>query len=189
MIHRMFVLDRHPSEPRPKPMTPTSSSGPDIFAPDLQPTPYCVLLTHFLLLRCQSALFLLFVTCRRRMRVPTAEKQSVNHHSFAQNLPSATFRPRRLISQSSAMDHLGFQVPGMAPPPLMNQPPQIFGGYNGDGLPNVSQMPPDLAAHMFPEAHLLMEDTNEAKRRRIARVSRNPPFTSPFDLSMPVPGY
>lgn len=68
------------------------------------------------------------------------------------------------------MDHMGFQMHGMAPPPLMNQPPQIFGGYSTDGLPNVSQMPPDLAAHMFPDAHLLMEDTNEAKRRRIARV-------------------
>ncbi|KZZ96535.1 Transcription factor [Moelleriella libera RCEF 2490] len=68
------------------------------------------------------------------------------------------------------MDHMGFQMHGMAPPPLMNQPPQIFGGYSTDGLPNVSQMPPDLAAHMFPDAHLLMEDTNEAKRRRIARA-------------------
>lgn len=68
------------------------------------------------------------------------------------------------------MDHMNFQMPGMGPPPLMNQPPQIFGGYGSDGLPNVPQMPPDLAAHMFPDAHLLMEDTNEAKRRRIARV-------------------
>lgn len=65
------------------------------------------------------------------------------------------------------MDHMGFQIPGMAPPPLINQPPQIFGSYGPDGLP---QMPPDLASHMFPDAHLLMEDTNEAKRRRIARV-------------------
>ncbi|KAG5978009.1 hypothetical protein E4U55_006420 [Claviceps digitariae] len=66
------------------------------------------------------------------------------------------------------MDHMAFQMPGMAPPPLMNEPPQIFGAYNGDGLPNI--MPPDLAAHMFPDAHLLMEDTTEAKRRRIARA-------------------
>ncbi|GJN85880.1 hypothetical protein PLIIFM63780_009454 [Purpureocillium lilacinum] len=65
------------------------------------------------------------------------------------------------------MDHMGFQIPGMAPPPLINQPPQIFGSYGPDGLP---QMPPDLASHMFPDAHLLMEDTNEAKRRRIARA-------------------
>ncbi|KAG6009947.1 hypothetical protein E4U21_000718 [Claviceps maximensis] len=69
------------------------------------------------------------------------------------------------------MDHMEFQVPGMAPPPpLMNEPPQIFGGYNGDGLPNIPHMPPDLAAHMFPDAHLLMEDTTEAKRRRIAKA-------------------
>ncbi|KAJ6438482.1 fungal specific transcription factor [Purpureocillium lavendulum] len=65
------------------------------------------------------------------------------------------------------MDHMGFQIPGMAPPPLINQPPQIFGSYGPDGLP---QMPPDLTSHMFPDAHLLMEDTNEAKRRRIARA-------------------
>ncbi|KAK2603769.1 hypothetical protein QQS21_004054 [Conoideocrella luteorostrata] len=68
------------------------------------------------------------------------------------------------------MDHMGFQMHGMPPPPLMNQPPQIFGGYSTEGLPNVPQMPPDLAAHMFPDAHLLMEDSNEAKRRRIARA-------------------
>ena len=71
------------------------------------------------------------------------------------------------------MDHMGFQMSGMAPPPLMNQPPQIFGAYGPDGLP---QMPPDLASHIFPDSHLLMEDTNEAKRRRIARV-RLPPVT------------
>ncbi|OAA40364.1 Transcription factor [Metarhizium rileyi] len=67
------------------------------------------------------------------------------------------------------MDHMNFQIPGMGPPPIMNQPPQIFGGYGPDGLSN-AQMPTDLAAHMFPDAHLLMEDTNEAKRRRIARA-------------------
>ncbi|KAG5917134.1 hypothetical protein E4U53_004233, partial [Claviceps sorghi] len=68
------------------------------------------------------------------------------------------------------MDHMDFQMPGMVPPPLLNQPPQVFGGFNGDGLPNIPRMPPDLAAHMFPDAHLLMEDTTEAKRRRIARA-------------------
>jgi hypothetical protein len=68
------------------------------------------------------------------------------------------------------MDHISFQMPDMGPPPILNQPPQIFGGYGPDGLPNVPQMPSDLAAHMFADAHLLMEDTNDAKRRRIARV-------------------
>jgi hypothetical protein len=68
------------------------------------------------------------------------------------------------------MDHMSFQMPGMGRPPILNQPPQIFGGYGPDGLPNVPQMPPDLAAHMFSESHLLMDDSNEAKRRRIARV-------------------
>ncbi|KAG5989641.1 hypothetical protein E4U52_005393 [Claviceps spartinae] len=68
------------------------------------------------------------------------------------------------------MDYTDFQMPDMAPPPLMNQPPQVFGGYNGDGLPNVPHMPPDLAAHMFPDTQFLMEDTFEAKRRRIAKA-------------------
>ena len=69
------------------------------------------------------------------------------------------------------MDHLqgGFQMP-MAPPPLLNQPPQIFGGYTEHGIP-IQQLPHDLAvAQMFGE-HGLLEDTSEAKRRRIARVS------------------
>ena len=62
------------------------------------------------------------------------------------------------------MDHMGFQLPAM-PPQVMNQPPQIFGAY--DGLP---QLPPDLAAQMFTDSGLLLDDSNEAKRRRIARV-------------------
>jgi hypothetical protein len=66
--------------------------------------------------------------------------------------------------------HAGFQMP-IQPPPLMNPPPQIFGGYSEHGL-SMSQLPPDLiAAQMFGD-HGLLEDTNEAKRRRIARVSR-----------------
>lgn len=75
---------------------------------------------------------------------------------------------------AAAMDHMNFQIPGMGPPPIMNQPPRIFGGYGPDGMANASQMPADLAAHMFPDTHLLMEDTNEAKRRRIARVRESP---------------
>ncbi|KAK4242289.1 hypothetical protein C8A03DRAFT_40410 [Achaetomium macrosporum] len=64
--------------------------------------------------------------------------------------------------------HSGFQMP-IPPPPLINQPPQIFGGYNEHGLP-IPQLPPDLlAAQMFGD-HGLLEDTNEAKRRRIARA-------------------
>lgn len=70
------------------------------------------------------------------------------------------------------MDHIhsGFQMP-IPPPPLLNQPPQIFGGYTEHhGLP-ITQLHPDLvAAQMFAD-HGLLEDTNEAKRRRIARVS------------------
>ncbi len=71
------------------------------------------------------------------------------------------------------MDHMrldrGFQMPPpMAGPALINQPPQIFGGY--DGLP-IQRLTPDMTAHMFGDPNTLLDDSNEAKRRRIARVS------------------
>ncbi|KAI0490951.1 N-terminal binuclear Zn cluster-containing protein [Xylaria cf. heliscus] len=70
------------------------------------------------------------------------------------------------------MDHLrvdpgGFQIPGMHPPPLINQPPSIFGAYSHDGLP---VLPPELAAQMGFDPSALLDDVNEAKRRRIARA-------------------
>ncbi|KAI0400601.1 N-terminal binuclear Zn cluster-containing protein [Xylaria palmicola] len=70
------------------------------------------------------------------------------------------------------MEHLrvdpgGFQIPGMHPPPLMNQPPAIFGAYGHDGLPI---LPPELAAQMGFDPSALLDDANEAKRRRIARA-------------------
>ena len=74
------------------------------------------------------------------------------------------------------MDHLrvdpgGFHVHGMPPPQLANQPPQIFGTYLHDGMP---VMPPDLQMGFDPSS--LMGDENEAKRRRIARVSLHCPY-------------
>ncbi|KAI1853677.1 hypothetical protein JX265_003989 [Neoarthrinium moseri] len=68
------------------------------------------------------------------------------------------------------MDHLrvdpgGFQIPGMHPPPMTNQPPQIFGQYLHDGM---SVLPPELSMAFDPTA--LMGDDQEAKRRRIARA-------------------
>lgn len=66
---------------------------------------------------------------------------------------------------------MGYQMPGQVPPQLMNQQAQMFAGYGQDDMSNMSQMGPDLTAHLFSDAQLLMEDTNEAKRRRIARVS------------------
>ncbi|KAJ2894365.1 fungal specific transcription factor [Zalerion maritima] len=67
------------------------------------------------------------------------------------------------------MDH-GFSMPhGMPAPPIMNTPPQIFGAYTHDGIP-VQHLTPDLAAQMFPDHSTLLDDANEAKRRRIARA-------------------
>jgi hypothetical protein len=57
----------------------------------------------------------------------------------------------------------GFDIPT-----LMNQPPQIFGSYNPDGSP----IPAVLNGPLFADdpTALLGDDSNDAKRRRIARV-------------------
>ncbi|PMD43578.1 hypothetical protein L207DRAFT_542783 [Hyaloscypha variabilis F] len=65
------------------------------------------------------------------------------------------------------MDHNGFQMPQMAAPPLMNPPPQIFGAYSADGLPNMNLQ--DLSQPIFGDGSL-MDESIEAKRRRIARA-------------------
>ncbi|KAK1760690.1 6c6d08f8-8b27-48d1-a5e9-ee3a8a61eadc [Echria macrotheca] len=66
------------------------------------------------------------------------------------------------------MDHMHstFQMP-MAAPPLLNPPPQIFGGYSEHGMP-MHQLPDLGVANMFDPG--LLDDSNEAKRRRIARA-------------------
>lgn len=70
-------------------------------------------------------------------------------------------------------------MPAMAHPPLMNQPPQIFGAHAYDGLP-MQHLPPELTAQMFGDPNGLLDDANEAKRRRIARVSTaSVPATEP----------
>jgi len=67
------------------------------------------------------------------------------------------------------MAHMGFQMPPMGHQPLVNPPPQIFGAYSHDGMP-LAHLPPELAAQMFPDPATLLDEANEAKRRRIARV-------------------
>lgn len=73
--------------------------------------------------------------------------------------------------------HMGGFHPSMGQPPpqLMNQPPQIFGDYHG--LP-MQHLPPELTAQMFGDPNALLDDANEAKRRRIARVSLSRPSPS-----------
>ena len=52
-------------------------------------------------------------------------------------------------------------------PPIMNQPPQIFGAYNADGSP----IPPVLNDQVFGDPNDgSFDDINDPKRRRIARV-------------------
>ena len=58
-------------------------------------------------------------------------------------------------------------MPQISAPPILNPPPQIFGAYNADGLP-ISALP-DLNGPIFGDGTLL-DESNEAKRRRIARV-------------------
>lgn len=57
---------------------------------------------------------------------------------------------------------------GNGMPTIMNQPPQIFGSYNADGSPTT----PALPGPVFTEDQLSgnIDDSNDAKRRRIARV-------------------
>lgn len=70
------------------------------------------------------------------------------------------------------MDHMNFQIPGGMPRPMNHPPPQVFGSYGPDGLPQVQHLPPEVAAQMFPDSHLLFDESQDAKRRRIARVRR-----------------
>ena len=75
-------------------------------------------------------------------------------------------------SQSPMMDPRhdtnGFQMSGMSAPPLMNAPPTIFGAYSADGMPMQANLP-DMTGPIFTDGTLL-DESNEAKRRRIARV-------------------
>lgn len=59
---------------------------------------------------------------------------------------------------------MGFDLPQ-----LMNQPPQVFGGFNPDGSP----IPAVLNGPIFSDDGTggSVDDNNDAKRRRIARVS------------------
>ena len=57
---------------------------------------------------------------------------------------------------------------GFDMPPLMNTPPQVFGAYNADGSPLAPQIDGSLFAD--DQAGMGIEESNEAKRRRIARV-------------------
>jgi hypothetical protein len=57
---------------------------------------------------------------------------------------------------------IAFDVPG-----TLNQPPQIFGGFNSDGSP----APPVLPGPIFQDhGDVGSADENDPKRRRIARV-------------------
>jgi hypothetical protein len=88
-------------------------------------------------------------------------------------LNASTTLQLQMLSQSQSPmmdprhDHNGFQMPQMAAPPLMNTPPQIFGAYTAHGLPNMDL--PDLSQPIFGDGSL-MDESIEAKRRRIARV-------------------
>jgi hypothetical protein len=55
-----------------------------------------------------------------------------------------------------------------AQPPLMNQPPRIFGNLNANGSP----IPASLSAQMFSQDDFDDgHDQGDPKRRRIARVT------------------
>ena len=58
----------------------------------------------------------------------------------------------------------------MQPPPMMNPPPQIFGAYDHDGLPMGANMVGMDGGNYFGDGMTTMDESSEAKRRRIARV-------------------
>jgi hypothetical protein len=63
------------------------------------------------------------------------------------------------------------QDPGQYDIPLMNQPPQIFGNFGTD-----EDLVATYDANFFGDDHGgSVDENNDAKRRRIARV-RLPPF-------------
>jgi hypothetical protein len=72
------------------------------------------------------------------------------------------------MSQPPNMANNSFRTSPVSAPPLMNPPPQIFGAYTPEGVPIPATLP-DVGAPMFTDGSL-MEESNEAKRRRIARV-------------------
>lgn len=82
----------------------------------------------------------------------------------------------------------GFTMPV---PNHMNHipPPQIFGAYATDGSVLGANLS-DLAGQMFGDPTTLLDDSNEAKRRRIARVccpdSHLQNKTSDIDFNRPV---
>ncbi|KAI9717736.1 MAG: hypothetical protein M1812_004465 [Candelaria pacifica] len=53
-------------------------------------------------------------------------------------------------------------------PPLVNPPPQIFGGFTSNGSPITASLPGPIFTE--DEGSLGIEESNEAKRRRIARA-------------------
>lgn len=65
-------------------------------------------------------------------------------------------------------DNNGYQMPHMAGPPMMNHQPQMYGAYTADGMPTMGM--PDMSQQMYGDGSM-MDDSIEAKRRRIARVS------------------
>lgn len=65
----------------------------------------------------------------------------------------------------------GMHLPAGTIPQLNhNPPPQIFGGYTPDGSPLVPHGLPDYPGPLFTDGTNFLDDSNEVKRRRIARV-------------------
>lgn len=60
-------------------------------------------------------------------------------------------------------------MPPLGQQPLTNQQSQIFGSFLADDLPNMQPLMPDMTGQVFPD-NLLLDDSLDGKRRRIARV-------------------
>lgn len=107
----------------------------------------------------------------RHSKPRTPPKPSLN--SIQHLTPPAALAGNVAVAAAAATmdprhDTTGFQMSPVPVPPLMNPPPQIFGAYGPDGMPTPAEFP-DMTGPMFTDG-VLLDESNEAKRRRIAKV-------------------
>ena len=96
----------------------------------------------------------------------TLDEPPVVIRRFFQSLFSSRAHAEQKDAMNTFQSHNGFNIP-----PLINPPIQIFGATDENGSPIQPDFP---GGPYFTEDHsdLGLEDGNEAKRRRIARVTQ-----------------
>ena len=105
-------------------------------------------------------------------RLPIPRRLHFVHHSHSTHLN--THVQLHASAHVARMDHhLNFQIPpnAMPPPPPMGHhpPPQVFNTFD-PATDSLSHLPPDYVNQMFSDSHLMFDESQDAKRRRIARA-------------------